>query len=567
MKIVGTFLGDHDNGFSLIEDNKIIACYSEERFSRLKSCYNMFSFPKFSLKALKEDFDIDIKDPNIEFAAAKPVDIYHPEIIDILKHRPIKLYPHHYCHACGAYYTSGFDENTLVVSYDGGDCGPDNFKELNMNNLSKYNPRKISTHNSFYIVKDGKLVEIAENVKLKHSSVANLWSLFCVFFGMYPVKDEGKIMGLAAQGEYDEKIYNMLDFFIKNDLCATSWMIFEYYKSLFGYIAFEPGVVRKQQLPKTQKHQKLVTSEEHLNLKRKLAFNLQLITERTLVKFIGDVDKEYGPFKNLCVAGGIFANVKLNQKLNEELSFDNVWVYPAMGDEGLSLGAAIAHGVELGVFTNRKIDNVFLGASYTEDEIDSYLESFEYNYDNELIMNDLDYNVIGDLLVQGKIIGIFDGAAEYGPRALGGRSIMVEPTKKETHEYINMRLKRDEIMPFAPIIMEEYIDDICYYDKSKYTSEYMTMCYNVKEEWIPRIPAVINIYDGTARPQVVNKERHKHFHKILSSYYGKTGIPVLMNTSFNGHGEPIINSPQEALKHLADKTIDYLIINNKICNI
>lgn len=129
-----------------------------------------------------------------------------------------------------------------------------------------------------------------------------------------------------------------------------------------------------------------------------------------------------------------------------------------------------------------------------------------------------------------------------------------------------MRLKRDEIMPFAPIILEEYIVDICYYDKSKYTSEFMTMCYTVKDEWINKIPAVINTYDNTARPQVVNKDRHKIFHNILSHFNDMTGIPVLMNTSFNGHGEPIINSPQDALKHLFENTIDYLIINNKIYN-
>ena len=130
-----------------------------------------------------------------------------------------------------------------------------------------------------------------------------------------------------------------------------------------------------------------------------------------------------------------------------------------------------------------------------------------------------------------------------------------------------MRLKREEIMPFAPIILEEYIDEVCYYDKSKYTSEFMTMCYNVRENWIPKIPAVINIFDGTARPQVVNKIRHKYFHNILTAYNNLTNIPVLMNTSFNSHGEPIINSPKEALDHLKNGTIDYLIINNKILNI
>ena len=207
------------------------------------------------------------------------------------------------------------------------------------------------------------------------------------------------------------------------------------------------------------------------------------------------------------------------------------------------------------------------GKKYTDSEIIQSILEFPENYKKNIYTQPLNYNIIGDLLIQGKVIGIYDGASEYGPRALGNRSIMVEPTKKETHEYINLRLNRDEIMPFAPIIMEEHIENICHYYKSKYTSEYMTMCYNVKNDWLEKIPAVINIYDGTVRPQVVNKYKHKHFHNILTNFYQKTGIPVLMNTSFNSHNEPIINSPTDALDHLSKGTVDYLIINNKICNI
>lgn len=387
------------------------------------------------------------------------------------------------------------------------------------------------------------MVEIHK--RLEHGTIANMWYATCCIFGLQPVKDEGKIMGLAAQGKFDEKIYNMFKFFVENDCCKAFCMIEKYYVDYLDKLSLE----------------------EQLNFKRVFAYNLQYLTENYITKLISDINSKYGPFKNLCVAGGVFANVKLNQKLNQYLPFDNVWVYPAMGDEGLSLGSAIAHGVEMGVFKNRRIDNVFFGKRYTDNEIGEYVSNFEKVYQKKLFVQPLDYDVIGDLLVDGKVIAIYDGATEYGPRALGNRSIMVEPTKKETHAYINMRLKRDEIMPFAPIILEEYVGDICHYYKSKYTSEYMTMCYNVKDDWVDRLPAVINIYDGTARPQVVNKNRHKHFHKILTSFYEKTGIPVLMNTSFNGHGEPIINSPKEALDHLSNGTIDYLIINNKICNI
>jgi carbamoyltransferase len=544
LKIVGSFFGIHDNGFSIIEDNNIIACYSEERFSRIKTAFNQFTFPKLSLEAIQKDFNFDINDPEIILAAAKPVNTELQEVLDIVNNRPIKLYSHHYSHACGSYYTSGFDDDTLVISYDGGDCGEDNFIELNSDNLNKYWPYKKNTYNGFYRVKDGKLIEIDADNKWIHGSVTHLWPIFCHILGFQNLKDEGKIMGLAAQGEFDEKIFNQLKYIVDNNYYGSGWIIMDYYIKLLNAIS----------------------PVEQLKLRRNLSYNLQYITELTMVKLIDDLNKKYGPFKNLCVAGGIFANVKLNQKINEQLPFEEMWVYPAMGDEGVSLGSAIACGVEMGVFKNRRIDNVFLGKNYSKSELNDSLKNFKKTYNKTLFSEKLNYNKIAELLVEGNVIGIFDGSSEYGPRALGNRSIMVEPTKKETHEYINMRLKRDEIMPFAPIILEEHINDICYYEKSKYASEFMTMCYNVKEEWLSKIPAVINIYDGTARPQVVNK-KHTHFYNILTKFNELTGIPVLMNTSFNGHGEPIINSPKDALDHLSNGTIDYLIINNKICNI
>ena len=546
MKIVGTYIGGHDHGWALLENNNIITCYSEERFSRLKSCYNKNSFPKHSLKAFENDFNINILDNDIELVAAKPINILIPNVREIIEKKSIHLYGHHYSHACGAYFTSGFDENTLIVSIDGGDAGDDNYDEINKNNIDYYSIWK-RTHNYgiFYTVKNGKVIEIDEKIRLKKGSIASLWGTTCDAFGLKSHKDEGKIMGLAAQGKYNDKIYNHFKYIIDNNMFSSYIITSNYYVNQL---------------------QKLSTKKQ-IELKRDIAYNLQYITENHILELISDINKKYGPFKNICLAGGLFANVKLNQKINEYLPFDKVWVYPAMSDEGLSLGSAIAHASKYNLFSNRRIDNVFFGKEYTSTEINDEISSFPNRFKKNIYIRKLNYDVISDLLIEGKIIGIFDGKSEYGPRALGNRSIIVEPTKKETHQYINKRLNREEIMPFAPIIMEEHINKVCNYYKSEYTSEFMTMCYNVKQDWIDKIPAVINKFDGTARPQVVNKDRHKLFHEILNSYYNKTNIPVLMNTSFNSHNEPIINSPLDALTHLSNGTIDYLIINNKICNI
>ena len=542
MKIIGSYLGIHDNGFSLIEDNDIVACYSEERFSRIKSAYNQYKFPINSFNSLKEDFNIDINDKDVIFASAKPVSIEIPEVLELVKNKGLKLYSHQYSHACGAYYTSGFDDDTLVVSYDGGDCGDDNFTELNIHNVDKYFPYKINTYSGVFVVKDGKLIEVHH--KQKHGSVAHLWPVFCHIFGLTPLKDEGKIMGLATQGEFDSKIYNQLKFFVDKDQYSSGWIILEHYIKLLNSL----------------------NEYDAWQLKKNLAFNLQYITEITMVDYIKNLNDKYGPFKNLCVAGGIFANVKLNQKINEELSFENMWVYPAMGDEGLSLGSAIACAVELGVFDNRKLKNVFLGKKYSEVFIENEINNFEKKFNNALNVDDLDFTDVAELLSDGKIVAIYKDSAEYGPRALGNRSVLVDPRNKENHEYLNNRLERDEIMPFAPIILEEYISDICHYHKSKHTSKFMTMCYTVKDEWVDKIPAVINTYDNTARPQVVSIE-NEYFYKILTEFNKITNVPVLLNTSFNGHGEPIVNSPNDALSHLSRGTIDYLIINNKLLSL
>lgn len=544
MKILGIYCGGHGSGCSLIENNEILACYTEERFSRIKTCYDTYNFPTLSLNEIQKDFDIDIFDPNLDIVSAKPVKLDTQEIKRILNFKNIKLYSHHYSHACGAYYTSGFDENTLIVSIDGGDAGDDNFEELNKDNLSQYSTWKLSTnYGSFYGVKNGKIYEIDKKLRYKNGSPASLWGNICHVFNFLPQKDEGKIMGLAPQGHYDENWYNFFKFFHDNDSYFSMETLIDHIRNNI--------------------HNKSI--EKQLEIKKIISYSLQEFTNDVILKHIHEINKKYGPFKNLCLTGGLFSNVKLNQRINEYLSFEDVWVYPVMTDDGLCLGAAISHAVNLDIFKNRKIDNVFWGKKYTKGEINEHLSNFQSVYNKNLNISYLKYDFVGDLLMNGKVIGLFNGSAEYGPRALGNRSIMVEPTKKETHEYINKRLNRDEIMPFAPIILEEKISEICHYYKSHHTSEFMTMCYTVKDEWIDRIPAVINIYDKTARPQIVNKDRHKHFYNILSSYYQKSNIPVLMNTSFNGHGEPIINSPREALEHLSKGTIDYLIIDDKIC--
>jgi carbamoyltransferase len=251
--------------------------------------------------------------------------------------------------------------------------------------------------------------------------------------------------------------------------------------------------------------------------------------------------------------------VKLNQQINELDFVDEMYVFPAMGDEGLPLGACIKKAVELGEITKPiKLQNMFFGIGYDDEEINSFSKNYNFQkerYDSKVIAQDLE---------DGKIIGWFQDRFEHGPRALGARSILVKPTEIKTHKVLNERLKRYEIMPFAPIVMEEHFDKLFTPSKSKYTAEFMTLCYNTKEEWISRIPAVIQKSDKSARPQVVVESKNKKFWTILNEYYKISGIPVLLNTSFNTHNEPIIENPEQAFKTLRRGVIDKLIIEDYV---
>ncbi|NDB30191.1 hypothetical protein EB151_11660 [archaeon] len=171
---------------------------------------------------------------------------------------------------------------------------------------------------------------------------------------------------------------------------------------------------------------------------------------------------------------------------------------------------------------------------------------------------------IAKILHDGFIVGMFRGRSEVGPRALGNRSILADPRKRETHEYLNSKLQRNDIMPFAPMIMSEYISEVCHAYKSIRTSEFMTMCYTVKDQWVDKIPAALAPEDNSCRPQTVFRERNEFCHSILSEFYKLTGVPAVVNTSFNAHGDPIINHPQHAIEYLNKDVVDYLVLGDKL---
>ena len=558
MKILGFINGSHDCGVSLIEDGEIKGCFTEERFSRVKSAHDPLLQPIRSIEAIQKYFKFNILDDDVVLTTSTPIHSGSEFFKYILSlNKDIHVYPHHDCHAFGAYATSGFkNDKVLNVVIDGSESNNVEYPcVINIKNVNDivagYKNSRYATIYSSYNGSTKKLEEyfgtphsnFGQYYTQCHNIIPSLWSVLLPALGLTNLKDEGKIMGLAAQGKFDQVIYDLLEpCFSYKDLK------FDLYKTnCFRFII-------QYMSTKYDFNDKTFRSN--------LCYNFQKLTEDTIVKFIADLHKKYPDHNKLCLSGGLFANVKLNQKINELLSFDEVYIMPAMSDEGIAFGSCVIHSsLKDKPLEIKRWDNVFLGIGYTQSELDSYINIYRHNIES------YDVKRVANLLVEGKVVGTFQNRSEFGPRALGARSILVEPTRKETHEYINKKLDRNEVMPFAPIVMSEHISDICYAYKSLRSAEFMTLCYTVREEWASKIPAVINTYDNTARPQVIYKERNVFFHDILSEFYNLTGIPVLMNTSFNSHGEPILNHPTHAITHLNKGSVDYLILGDKLLSL
>ena len=537
-KIYGLFFGAHGQSTTLIVDGEVKYAIEDERITRKKSGNSWWDAPIHSLKVIEEktgilleDADIiSISDPTLLYLVQyKNGDVNEPEDeMTIFRERLIKLkdkiqwVEHHEAHAYSTYYNSGFTDKTLVLTSDGGSYEKE--------------------YGTIWLAENGKMNKVHSIPIREQGSIANLWFYACFQYGWKGTKDEGKIMGMAGHGEYNEYLYNSF----KSCLTYRGNLQFTHPENGMA-VEFVYSRLAEEGWFEGQKN------------RQDFAFNLQKYTEDVFMEYLTDISALYPEYRNLSVAGGVFANVKLNQVINESGLYDNMFVCPAMGDSGISFGAAIKSSIDVGDWKGvKKLKDAFLGLEYSQKEIDDHAVTLK------VIAQDLDYFKVGSLIHEGNIIALFNGRFEFGPRALGARSVMVRPTDAETHEILNTRLERHEIMPFAPFIMSEYANIVFDIPRSHHTAEFMTMCYTVRDEWVDRIPAVVHKVDNTGRPQIVYKHNNPVFWNILNEYNKISGIPVMLNTSFNGHGEPIINTPEQAFAHLIKGTIDYLVAGSKI---
>jgi len=588
MYILGISAFYHDSAACLLKDGQVIAAAQEERFTRIK---HDFHFPKESIKFCLAEAGITIKDvqyvsfyekPYLKFdrliktylmnaprgmksfITAMPLWIQEKlwigrEIRDKLGFKGKMFYPeHHQSHAASAFYPSPF-QNAAILTMDGvGEWATSSYGIGNANKL-----------------------DIKNTIRFPHS-LGLLYSAFTYYTGFKVNSGEYKLMGLAPYGDplYVDVIYkNLID--VKEDgsfhlnmkyfnYCTGFTMTNENFDALFG---------REPRKPESS-----ITK-----LDMDLARSIQVVTEEIVLKIAKHIHQETGE-KNLCLAGGVALNCVSNGRLYREGPFERIWIQPAAGDAGGALGAALhVWYKELGnprnpiTIADRQVGSR-LGSSYGDDDIETYLKENEIPY-KKLPGKELHHEVAG-LIANENVIGWFNGRMEFGPRALGSRSILGDPRSPKMQSQMNLKIKfREGFRPFAPSVIaekaKEWFDMAGVEQRSDFSSPYMLIVGHVqkskmlnndgevkKAEGFERlksvntqIPAVTHV-DNSARIQTVHQETNPDFYSLLTEFEKITGCPVLINTSFNVRGEPIVESPEDAYRCFMRTGMDYLVLGS-----
>lgn len=416
---------------------------------------------------------------------------------------------HHRAHVASAYYTSGLDR-CLAVSLDGYGSGQ---------------------AGSFYLAEKGKLSLLAA-IPYPHS-LGTFYRRVTQALGFKPNRHEGKIVGLAAFGD-PEKLHDQI--LARFDLSDDDHYRFK--------AAQDPFFERKL----TEKYDPA-----------DIAAAYQRVLEEVATHYIARWVRRTGVRAVVC-AGGVFANVKMNQRVMEIPEVEQLFVFPAMGDGGVGVGAALALQSDLVGLAPDRLPDVYLGPSYSAQEIEAALAGsglpFRRSRDPE--------REIAQHLAANRVVARFNGAMEFGPRALGNRSILYPAQDPEVNKWLNHRLQRTEFMPFAPITLAQEADALYEgIERVRMAAEFMTVTTNCTPRMRKESPAAVHV-DGTARPQLVRPEVNPSVHRILTCYQELTGVPTLINTSYNMHEEPIVCSPEDAIRAYNDSKLDVLAIGEFI---
>ena len=562
--ILGISCFYHDAAAALLVDGKIVAAAQEERFSRKK---HDADFPEKAIAYCFESQGISIHNVDYVVFYDKPITKFERLLQTYIKVWPrglgsfttamkvwmkeklwiesiilkklgfdgdILFTEHHYSHAASAYYGSDFD-NAVVVTMDG---------------VGEWDTTTIGYGRD-------NVMCLTNTINFPHS-LGLLYSALTYYLGFKVNSAEYKVMGLAPYGNPDiyydifKKLITIADdgsYALNMDYFAYEYgkiMVNKKFNNLFG------GPPRGSESELTQRH-------------KDIAAALQTITEEVVLKIVRYAQKLY-PSKNICLAGGVALNCVANGKILQEGLFEGLYVQPASGDAGGAIGAACY--VYFDVLKNEKgkgvMENVYLGPEFDNDYIGSFLEDIG----KEKMKKKLQYQLLADhdlflktakLIADNNVVGWFQGKMEFGPRALGNRSIVADARNKENWQRVNLKIKfRESFRPFAPTVLEDYAQE--YFELKEHSSPYMLLVAKVKSL---NIPAVTHV-DNSARIQTVNKKENERYYGLLSAFYKETKCPVFINTSFNVRGEPIVCTPQDAFSCFVNTDMDYLVLGNYI---
>lgn len=546
MKIIGANFGStekgmilNDGGICLLDDNELLIT-SEERISRKKYSGG---FEK-SLKKILDYKNLNINDIDL-FVFSSCCELPRTNkksFLNIPKEKIEYIPSHHLSHAYSTYFSSGFDEAIIMVIDNEGniikDLGKDKFYE---NELE---------HMTYYIGKGNEVTFLErDEVTPNQIGLGDAYRYFTHYLGFPSYVYAGKTMGLAPYGNKEKyKDVRIFDFDEKTghitcrinnkyDNCTKA--IKDFFKDEYNIEIIDPRTPIDD------------ITQEYADL----AYLIQNELEEILIKKVKYLIKKTG-IKNLCIAGGVGLNSVANGRILKETGIESIFIIPAAGDTGQCLGN-VYYGYYDILKQTKKINfsSPYLGFSYTDNEIEKELNKYEnITFEKYNNYNDLNKVIAADL-TKGKIIARFDGKSEFGPRALGNRSILMDPRKKENKDILNKRVKyREAFRPFAPSILFEKSKEFFDIDQE---SPYMLLVGNVKKPDL--IPAVTHV-DLSARVQTVKKEDNKNYYDLINEFYKLTDIPVLLNTSFNINGEPIVETPEDAIKSFLSTNIDELAI-------
>lgn len=566
MIILGINSYHADSSAAILINGKIITAIEEERFKRVK---HWSGFPIESIKYCLKEANIDIeqvdyisigRNPNAKllkklFFVLKNIFQVKDLVINRFKNQ-LKInstiedlnkydlkYPkskiinveHHRAHLASAYFASGFNESAILSIDGSGDF------TTTMIAIGKNNKIKILDSLDFPV------------------SCGLFYTAFTQYLGFHNYGDEYKIMGLAPYGKpiFYDKIMNIIKF--------TNNGLFDWDKSFFT----NPNKIKLEYNNNTPTVSKLYNSkfDKYFNLERKsndellqshkdLAASVQKVTEELIFHILNYLQNKT-KLINICIAGGVAQNSVVNGKIIENTNFKNLYIPPAGHDAGISIGAALYTYNH--ILNYPRIDpmyNANIGTHFSNEEIEKLLIDKKIKYTK--LNDDLLYDKIVDKLIEPGVVGWFVGKCEFGPRALGSRSILADPRNPNAKDLLNLKIKRREsFRPFAPSILKEYVEE--FFEKND-NVPFMEKVFPIKYEKQKLIPAVTHV-DGTGRLQTVDKSINNKYYQLIERFRLKTGIPILLNTSFN-ENEPIVNTPLEALDCFLRTNMDMLVLEN-----